>query len=52
MPTGRAAAQGEQASGDFRFTVSASTLWGVTGAGILAAALLIMVGAVARYGRR
>ena len=52
MTTVRAAAQGEQASGDFRFTVSASTLWGVTGAGILAAALLIMVGAVARYGRR
>jgi uncharacterized membrane protein len=52
MTTVRAAAQGEQASGDFRFTVSASTLWGVTGAGILAAALVIMVGAVARYGRR
>jgi uncharacterized membrane protein len=52
MTTMRASAQGEQASGDFRFTVSASTLWGVTGAGILAAALLIMVGAVARYGRR
>jgi uncharacterized membrane protein len=52
VTTIRAAAQGEQASGDFRFTVSASTLWGVTGAGILAAALVIMVGAVARYGRR
>jgi uncharacterized membrane protein len=52
MTSIRAAAQGEQASGDFRFTVSASTLWGITGAGILAAALLIMVGAVARFGRR
>jgi uncharacterized membrane protein len=52
MTNFRASAQGEQASGDFRFTVSASTLWGVTGAGILAAALVIMVGAVARFGRR
>jgi len=48
----RAAAQGEQASGDFRVTVSTSTLWGVAGAGILGAALLILVGAVARFGRR
>jgi uncharacterized membrane protein len=33
-------------------TVSTSTMWGVAGAGILGIALLIMVGAVARFGRR
>jgi uncharacterized membrane protein len=48
----RASAQGEQASGDFRITVSTSTMWGIIGAGILGIALLIMVGAVARFGRR
>jgi uncharacterized membrane protein len=48
----RASAQGEQATGDFRITVSTSTLWGIIGAGILGIALLIMVGAVARFGRR
>lgn len=52
MASLRAAAQGEQASGDFRVTVSTSTLWGIAGAGILGAALLILVGAVARFGRR
>jgi uncharacterized membrane protein len=48
----RASAQGEQATGDFRVTVSTSTVWGIAGAGILGIALLIMVGAVARFGRR
>lgn len=48
----KASAQGEQAAGDFRVTVSTSTLWGIVGAGILGIALLIMVGAVARFGRR
>jgi uncharacterized membrane protein len=48
----RASAQGEQASGDFRISVSTSTLWGIVGAGILGIALLILVGAVARFGRR
>jgi uncharacterized membrane protein len=48
----RASSQGEQATGDFRVTVSTSTLWGIVGAGILGIALLIMVGAVARFGRR
>lgn len=52
MTSLRASAQGEQASGDFRVTVSTSTIWGIAGAGILAIALLIMVGAVARFGRR
>jgi uncharacterized membrane protein len=48
----RASSQGEQATGDFRVTVSTSTLWGIVGALILGIALLIMVGAVARFGRR
>jgi uncharacterized membrane protein len=47
-----AASRGETNSADFRVTVSTSTLWGMTGAGIIAAALLIMVGAITRYGRR
>jgi len=48
----RASARGESASSEFRVTVSTSTVWGVAGVGIIAAALLVMVGAVARYGRR
>lgn len=52
MTNVRAAAQGEQATGDIRVTVSTSTMWGIVGAGILGIALLIMVGAVARFGRR
>jgi uncharacterized membrane protein len=48
----RASAQGEQAATDFRVMVSTSTLWGIAGVGILGAALLVMVGAVARFGRR
>jgi uncharacterized membrane protein len=52
MASLRASSQGDQASGDFRVTVSTSTMWGVAGAGILGIALLIMVGAVARFGRR
>ncbi len=52
MTTLRATTQGEQASGDFRITVSTSTMWGIAGAGILGIALLVMVGAVARFGRR
>ncbi len=47
-----AAARGESASTDFRVTVTTSTVWGVAGVGIIAIALLVMVGAVARFGRR
>ncbi len=52
MANMRASAQGEQATGDFRITVTTSTLWGIVGVAILGVALLIMVGAVARFGRR
>jgi uncharacterized membrane protein len=48
----RAASRGESASGQFRVTVSTSTMWGMAGAGIIGIALLMMVGAVARFGRR
>ena len=51
-PTFTAAARGETASQQFRIAVATSTMWGIVGAGIIALALLIMVGAVARFGRR
>jgi uncharacterized membrane protein len=52
MATMSANAGGQTASGDFRITVSTSSLWGIVGAIIIAVALLILVGAVARFGRR
>ena len=47
-----AAARGENGTANFRVTVTTSTMWGIAGVGIIGAALLIMVGAVARFGRR
>ena len=47
-----ASARGETGTANFRITVTTSTVWGVAGIGIIGAALLIMVGAVARFGRR
>jgi uncharacterized membrane protein len=52
MSTLRASSRGENASTQFRVTVTTSTLWGIAGAGIIGVALLLMVGAVARFGRR
>lgn len=52
VATLRASARAESASNDFRIAVTTSTLWGVVGVGIIAAALLVMVGAVVRFGRR
>ena len=52
MATIRAAARGETASTQFRVTVGTSTTWGMVGVGVIGAALLLMVGAVARFGRR
>ena len=43
---------GENASGQFRITLATSTVWGAAGVGIIAIALLVLVGAVARFGRR
>lgn len=48
----RANGRGESASADFRVTVTTSTLWGAVGIGIIAIALLVLLGAVARFGRR
>jgi uncharacterized membrane protein len=48
----RAASRGETASGQFRVTVATSTIWGMAGAGVIGVALLLMLGAVARFGRR
>jgi uncharacterized membrane protein len=47
-----ASTRGETGNANFRVTVTTSTVWGVAGIGIIGAALLIMVGAVARFGRR
>jgi uncharacterized repeat protein (TIGR01451 family) len=47
-----ASTHGENGNADFRVSVTTSTVWGIAGAGIIGAALLIMVGAVARFGRR
>ncbi len=52
MTNFRASGKGDSSSADFRVTVTTSTLWGVVGIGIIAIALLIVVGAVARFGRR
>jgi uncharacterized membrane protein len=46
------AAGGQSQSADFRITVLTSTLWGMVGIGVIAVALLVVVFAVARYGRR
>jgi uncharacterized membrane protein len=48
----RAASRGETASSQFRITVATSTVWGMAGAGVIGVALLLMLGAVARFGRR
>ena len=48
----RANGRGESSSADFRITVTTSTIWGIAGIGIIAIALLVLLGAVARFGRR
>ncbi len=52
VTTVRAAARGESASQTFRIAVATSTQWGFIGAGIIGLALLVLFGAVMRYGRR
>ncbi|WP_269495022.1 COG1470 family protein [Castellaniella sp. S9] len=47
-----ARSQGQSAHGDLRVSVTTSSLWGVSGAILIAIALLVLIGAVARYGRR
>jgi len=48
----RATSRGEAANTQFRVAVTTSTVWGMAGAGIIGVALLVMVGAVLRFGRR
>jgi uncharacterized membrane protein len=52
VTTVRSSSRGELASANFRVTVTTSTIWGIAGVGIIGVALLVMVGAVARFGRR
>lgn len=52
MATIRAASRGENASTQFRVTVATSTTWGMVGFGLIAVALVILFGAVLRFGRR
>jgi uncharacterized membrane protein len=52
MTTVTATSRGDTASGQFRVMVSTSTVWGIAGAGVIGVALLLMLGAVARFGRR
>ena len=52
MATLRANSGNESTSADFRLSVTTSTLWGVAGLVVIAIALLLSVGAVARFGRR
>jgi uncharacterized membrane protein len=52
VTTMRASARGESASQTFRVAVTTSTMWGIFGAALIGIALLVMVGAVARFGRR
>lgn len=42
----------QSASSDFRISVATSSTWGVIGIAIIAIAILILVGVVARFGRR
>jgi uncharacterized membrane protein len=48
----RASARGESANSTFRVSVTTSNMWGIAGIGLIGVALLVMVGAVARFGRR
>jgi uncharacterized membrane protein len=43
---------GQSESANFRITVLTSTLWGAVGIGVIALSLLVVVFAVARFGRR
>jgi uncharacterized membrane protein len=51
-PTFTATSRGDTASTQFRIAVNVGTWWGIIGIGIIGIALLVLVGAVARFGRR
>jgi len=48
----RANGDGASDNASFRVTVRTSTIWGVTGLGVIAAAVVVLGFAVTRYGRR
>jgi len=52
MSVRASATGGLSESANFRITVLTSTLWGAIGIAIIAVALLVVVFAVARFGRR
>jgi uncharacterized membrane protein len=52
VTTVRASARGESSSQTFRVAVVTSTLWGIVGVALIGIALLVLVGAVAWFGRR
>lgn len=52
MVSVRANGDGASDSTNFRVTVRTSTLWGVTGLGVIGASALMLAFAVTRYGRR
>jgi uncharacterized membrane protein len=52
VTTLRANWRGDSASASFRVGVATSTIWGIYGVGLIGIALLVLVGAVARFGRR
>jgi uncharacterized repeat protein (TIGR01451 family) len=52
MVSVRANGDGASDNADFRVTVRTSTLWGVTGLGVIGASALMLAFAVTRYGRR
>jgi uncharacterized membrane protein len=52
VTTLRANWRGDSASASFRVGVATSTIWGIYGVGLIGVALLVLVGAVARFGRR
>ncbi|MCB1518482.1 MAG: hypothetical protein KDJ19_12800 [Hyphomicrobiaceae bacterium] len=48
----RASADGDSTTASFRTTVETSTMWGIVGLGVIAVAVIVLVLAVLRYGRR
>ena len=52
MVSMRASGEGVSEAANYRITVTTSTLWGVTGIAVIIVALLVLVGAVGRFGRR
>jgi uncharacterized membrane protein len=52
MTTFNANGGGDSTSADYRITVATSSMWGIVGIAIIAIAFLVLIGAVARFGRR